>query len=196
MHETNFAKLGMVASKFDFSNEIYRQILCQTKEFTYGHYSVNGGTITIGGTVVNKKLYFAISMCSPEDNFSKKLGRNYVIENLIDPSNSKMRGVYPRYDLALDDAKKPADVLKTALESHLRNMRQRPHWMAKNVEVLFRGIPRKNVQSVTNKDIAPIKPTISKVIDKLLEQTSWKNDECSGDEDKENYYHEKIVSRD
>ena len=141
MHEVKFTQ------EFNFSDKSHRFMLTKCKEFTYGHYTVGKGTVTVAGAMVCGNLYFGVSMCSPEDNFSKRLGRCCAEANLVNDHKSKMRGVYD----GLNGEEKPAEALREALEHHLDSMRHRPHWIKKDDEVLFRG-ERRN-QKVTNKDV-------------------------------------------
>jgi hypothetical protein len=138
---------------FNFANKDQRDSLTTCKEFTYGHYCVGEGVVTVAGAVVDGKLYYGVSMCSPKDNFSKKLGRDCAEANLVNDHKSRLRGVYDN----LNGEESPAEALREALEDFLGRMRQRPHWIKKDDEVKFRGErkPSKQVDkdAMTNKDV-------------------------------------------
>lgn len=148
MRETNFSKLfyefenyGLEKEApkspevgFDFGDELHREYLSWADEFTFAHLKVNNGAMTVGGSRIGDRLYYAVSLCSPQDNFSKAKGRAYVKEHLVSSEHSKKRGV-----LQLSEEKRwpPAIILKTAAETHLSKMRHKPVW-ANGAVVEFR----------------------------------------------------------
>jgi len=118
-------------SEFNFSNEMQRETLSKDKEFTFGHYKIGDGSATIAGGRLGEYLYYGISLCSPEDNFSRMTGRDFAVDHLIFDQFSGKRGRMFINSELLDSA--PAIVLKTALERHLNKMRQRSSWMKNTV---------------------------------------------------------------
>jgi len=152
MHETDFNTLfygfehyGLTEEEkestqepvveFDFANELHREYLCWSNEFTFAHLKVGDGAMTVGGTRVGDKLYYAVALCSPEDNFSKAKGRAYIREHIQYPEHSKKRGVLK---LAPEAGElPPAIILKTAAELYLSKMSHKPAW-ARKATVHFR----------------------------------------------------------
>lgn len=124
----------MTSDLFNFALQSHREALVKCPEFTYGHYSVCGGVITVAGAVVGDKLYYGLSMCAPEDNFSKSRGRKIAVARLTYSSDSHLRGVFFG---ALDDMT-PGEAFMYALDDHLYKMRHKPHWISKDYEVDFR----------------------------------------------------------
>ena len=133
--------------QFDFGDAEHRYNLTNMSDFTYGHFQIGSGYATIGGGVIDSKLYYGISFCSPEDNFSKKTGRNYVVSHLESTTYGHLRGVFTLADYMKDA--QPAIVLQNAVDRHLLKMRDRkPQW-AKGMSVEFRG-KRRTVGEVTD----------------------------------------------
>lgn len=122
--------------EFNFGLENHRDAIVDDKNFTYGHYKVNDGVGTVGGFRIGNKLYYAISICSPKDNFSKTKGRQKVFKNLINTESSKKRGVMILDNSAIDIH--PTELLKTVFENFLNRMSHKPTWL-KNPIVDFRG---------------------------------------------------------
>jgi len=144
---------------FNFALQSHREALAKSPEFTYGHYSVCGGTITVAGARVGDKLYYGLSMCTPEDNFSKDKGRKIATARLTYSSDSHLRGVFFG---ALGDMA-PGEAFMYALEDHIYKMRHRPHWIKKDYEVDFRG-PKKPRRTV----LLPKKPMTKAAVQQML----------------------------
>jgi hypothetical protein len=130
--------------EFNFGSEIHRLILTHDPTFTYGHYVVDGrqeliGQATVGGAKIGNRLYYAVALCSPSDNFSKSRGRALVHNHLINAEHSRKRSVMI---LPENDALPPAQLLKLALEQYLSKLSHKPSW-ANNAIVRFRT-PRKS----------------------------------------------------
>jgi len=139
----------VTAEDFSFGILRHRSMLYNSVAFTYGHYKIGSGFATIGGTRIGDKLYYGVTFCSPEDNFSKKSGRRYSRRNLTRHEYSHMRGIFS-LGSAIDQ--QPALVLKEAVEAHLVKMRGlRPQW-SKGAAVEFRG-KRRTVGEVTTYDL-------------------------------------------
>jgi hypothetical protein len=97
------------------------------KYSTYGHYNVNEGFATVLGCRVGDKIFYGISMCSPDEkNFSKKEGRRLAIKHLVDNNESHMRGMYKLPDSDVNDSS--AIILSRVLHRHLNIMRRLPDW--------------------------------------------------------------------
>jgi hypothetical protein len=142
MRETNFNDLyyefenyGLEDSpkepvmEFDFGNELHREYITWAKDFTFAHFSLGRGSMTIGGTRIGDKLYYGVALCSPQDNFSKAKGRAYVREHLTLPEKSGKRGVFVLEGWA-GGATPPALLLSEAAKRHLKKMRHKPKWTA------------------------------------------------------------------
>jgi len=160
MHSANWDR----KRQFDFGSWYHRDCLRENKECTFGHYKVGEGVITIVGVLMDgtilddgfhpndPRLYYGISMCSPEDNFSKSAGRAGAKDNLVSAKTSVMRGVYgPREYVSTDDVRKdaPAVVLREAVKEHLNKMRHRPSWISKGAKVEFRSKKRGQKKATT-----------------------------------------------
>jgi hypothetical protein len=148
MREGNYQwTYGSSNVDFDFGKSSCRLILTADEEFTFGHYCIDHvllrrqGNATIGGVRYGDRLYYGVSLCSPEDNFSKKIGRTNVVNNLIDGENSSKRGVFSI--LSVDLHLQPALLLKWALEDFLGKAKRLPPWT--RGEVSFRKTPRRRV---------------------------------------------------
>ena len=128
------ADIPITTDSFNFGNQWHREVLTECPEFTYGHYNVCGGVITIAGARVGDKLYYGLSMCSPEDNFSRSRGRKIATARLTYSSDSHLRGVFFGN---LGDMT-PGEAFRYAVDEHLGKMRHRPHWIKKDFEVNFR----------------------------------------------------------
>ena len=138
MRTVDFKTLMDVEEDFDFGNQAHRVCVLSTayndsRNFTFGHYKIgdSGGTITVGGVVHGDKLYYAVSICSPLDNFSKRVGRKNVEDNFIQDKNSIKRGVVSVLDIKDEN---PAIVLKRAAQVYLRKNKMLPKWSRKEVD--------------------------------------------------------------
>ena len=107
------------------------------RRVTYGHFKVGPGFATIAGARLGDRLYYGITFCSPEDNFSKKVGRAKSSWRLSCDPRGCFRGVL-RLDGEIDKVQ-PAIVLKRAVEYYLsKETSRRPQW-TKGATVEFRG---------------------------------------------------------
>ena len=152
-----------------FDSYTYRRLICADPNFVYGHYQIGPSVVstgnmfrttnpqkgfaTIGGVRIGQKLYYAVSLCSPLDNFSKKVGREKVCANMRDHLSSRQRGVF---DISGMEDEQPAIILKCALEHYLEVTRHLPPWTRQ--VVLFRGVPRR--RETTSQQQAHIPPVI------------------------------------
>lgn len=139
-------RAAFISYEFNFGDELHRDIIIDDPNFCYGHYVVGKGQATVGGIRLGNKLYYAVALCSPNNNFSKMTGRDYANGHFIVNKYSNKRGV-----IILNDAlcaQPPAILLKLALEKHLFKMRNKPHW-TRNAEVDFRTTRRHFKESQT-----------------------------------------------
>lgn len=135
---------------FDFGSYYDRSVLNRSRDFTFAHFRVGPGFSTIAGGRIGNKLYYGVTFCSPEDNFSKKFGREHAVKNLMDQDYSHMRGVL-YLEGPLENVQ-PAIILKRAVETHLRKMQWcRPQW-SKGATVEFRNDPFAKMESWTQKE--------------------------------------------
>lgn len=140
---------------FDFGNKSHRKALWLFDEFTFGHYKVGDGVITIAGILMahteigcDTCLYYGISMCSPNDNFSKSFGRSNAIANLIGDKTSQMRGVFCTEPASMLVSEPPATIFQAAVKDHLLKIRRLPNWIPANCEVEFRGKRREEPRHI------------------------------------------------
>jgi len=138
MRTVDFKRLTGLEEGFDFGNQAHRTCVLATayddsRNFTFGHYKIgdSGGTITVGGVAHGDRLYYAVSICSPLDNFSKRVGRKNVEDNFVQDKNSMKRGVVSIADIRGEN---PAIVLKRAAQSYLRKNKMLPKWSRKEVD--------------------------------------------------------------
>jgi hypothetical protein len=129
-------QFGVRLFNVDFGNTDHRYNLVQNPEFVYGHYKIgidikwNGspgtksGYATVGGLRCGSKLFYSVALCSPQDNFSKKVGRRLVVEHFLQDSSNK-RGVFNIIGL---EHEQPALLLKKALEYYLSKTKHLPFW--------------------------------------------------------------------
>jgi len=140
MRQVNFEEVtGHNGLSFDFGNQSHRAVMVANNiagrgSFTYGHYRVGDATITVGGAVCENNLYYSVSICSPEDNFSKKIGRKNVRDNFILSKRSVKRGVLDVSDIV---DQPPAVLLRAAAVHYLGKTRGLPRWT--KMEVKFRN---------------------------------------------------------
>lgn len=124
---------GTEINSFNFSNNGDRVRLTNSN-LSYDHFRLGDGFITIAGRLVNGKLYYGVSLCSPQDNFSKKEGRRLATLSIYDRKRRYLRGVMSDYGTLNTDH--PSIVLKKAVEKHMNKFNV-PKW-AKNRPVEFR----------------------------------------------------------
>ena len=126
MKESNFNKgfnFGSIEDREDFINN-------NSHNFCY--FKLNSGYASVFGARIDNKVFYAISMCSPLDNFSKRKGRELAYNSFVEADSSK-RGV-----MIIDNSEASiGEILKLSLETHLKKMRRRPNWV-KNPIVSFR----------------------------------------------------------
>lgn len=127
-------------STFNFGSEEDRECLVESGDFTFAHFKVNGGDATVAGGLVNRKLYYAVALCSPEDNFSKRHGRELACRYMIESVWSDKRGVFVPNTNVIGEAQ-PAHLLHDALVHFLGRHKRLP-WWAKSPTVSFRTQPR------------------------------------------------------
>jgi hypothetical protein len=121
--------------KFEFSDYVARHDMAGADNFVFDHYCLNDGTATIGGGRIGNKLYFAISFCAPNDNFSRQVGRENVWHNFVLDDRSHRRAVV---DISEVKDEPPSKVLAYALMQYLKRDKCVPQW-AKNPVVAFRN---------------------------------------------------------
>ena len=122
-----------LTTEFIFSDPACRYILTESRDMVYDHFNVSDGIATVGGWKIGDKLYFSVSFCAPEDNFSRKLGRDIVAGSLC-CSDSRRRAVI---DISKVNDEAPPIVLLYALTEYLKRGKGIPQW-AKNSVVSFR----------------------------------------------------------
>lgn len=161
MRETKFEEMfneldryygGLTAEEkkveFNFGDELHRELLTWSDDFTFAHFTLGQGSMTVGGTRVGDRLYYAVALCSPQDNFSKAKGRAYVRDHLSLAEHNKKRGVFTlhpeNYDLP------PPVILKGVADDYLSKMRHKPEW-AKGENLVFRTERRMNKKNRKNK---------------------------------------------
>ena len=132
-----------------FSSFFLRSMIITDPEFKFAHFEIKYndkryrgtkdpedliGHITIGGVRYNDMIYYCVSFCSPEDNFSRGLGRKIALAHMTD-NNCNMRGAF---------SIKPGDsellsstLLEGALISHIEkciSKRTIPVWIKRAAE--------------------------------------------------------------
>jgi len=121
-------------SEFNFSMPEWRAEL--TRHFEFNHFNVLdfnydvSGLITIGATLVDNILYYALAMCSPNDNFSRKVGRNFVLKHMIGPDSTK-RGLFKVKEEHLDDD--VGELMQDAIQDWLDRTQRVPTWIKKTL---------------------------------------------------------------
>jgi hypothetical protein len=123
---------------FDFGSEWMRTCITYTRDLTFGHYAVGNGFATVAGVLIGNNVYYGISFCSPEDNFSKRTGREYAKKHFRENKYSHMRGVSPLKNGLANHP--PVVVFRSVVLNHLAKMdpSHRPQW-AKDAPIDFRG---------------------------------------------------------
>ena len=118
-----------------FEVNFSRRIDLKPDHFSYAHFRIGDGSATVGGIRQGNNLYYSIALCSPLDNFSRKIGRRQMFFNLIS-RKSNLRGVY---NIRGIEDEPPPVLLKRALVAHLRKMHHKPAWLRKDNTVELRG---------------------------------------------------------
>lgn len=122
-------------SNFNFAYPEDRARLIESPALYISYFKVGKGFATIGGVKVGRKFYYAVALCSPKDNFSKRRGRWWLKENMLDEVKSQKRGCV---DLADFPNLPPTQLLKEVLEHFLsKRGKNFPRWI-KNSKVDFR----------------------------------------------------------
>lgn len=127
----------------DVSLNPYETRCILAEHFEYAHFDFwNGyGSATVGGCRVGDRVYYAISFCSPVDNFDRTIGRHEVYDNMIDDMRTSMRSVFFLNETT--ENLTPAQVFQLVLVAHLQKMRQVPSWCGRSPQVAIRN-RRKN----------------------------------------------------
>jgi len=145
---------------FDFRNYYYRYDLYNMKEFTFAYFNLGEGQLSIGGIILNDGkhnwLYYAVAFCSPEDCFTKKVGREKIRSHMCMAVHNHKRG-----KLRIDERCvkcKPFDLLEYAAKDFLtrktqyvpewakgkcltcRNTYKQPYWKEENTEEINKEI--------------------------------------------------------
>lgn len=165
-------------SQFDFGSASNRVELTEDPNFTFGHYKVGVGNATVCGAKVGDKLYYAVTFCSPEDNFSKEAGRIFALDHFIEEEYSHLRGVMCADDSS--DELPPAIMLKDAVSHRIGRMRpdRKPQWIKRaGGDIDFRR-PKKNRAAAVDQRVVHTHPiTVSAKIDA---ENSRTNDDIVG----------------
>lgn len=123
----------------DFSSEYARGTLAKSEALSFAHFNVGAGAATVAATLLNDKLYYSVALCSPEDNFSREIGRNCARTHMAVDQHSRKRGVLKGEAFS---NLTPTSCMRLALERYLEKMRRRPQWLKDNSEVSVRGRQR------------------------------------------------------
>jgi len=114
-----------------------RLIAINDENFSFAHFRVGCGRITIGGVLYSDKFYYGLSICCPEDNFDKKIGRLNVRSRLLKFNpNIPLQGSLAGIMLIQDIDNPPVLILKKALLQYIeRHKYVLPRWVVKsNIE--------------------------------------------------------------
>ena len=144
-----------IKGDFDFGNEDDRHALVESEDLTYAHFWIKKhctsignacgsriiGNATVCGSRVGDHLYYGVSLCSPQDNFEKRLGRELARDSIMSLDRCSKRGVL---DVADNFDEQPSVLLHDALLNHLSKMKRPPCWV-KNAEIIFRGKYKKGL---------------------------------------------------
>jgi hypothetical protein len=129
----NYEVLQVKSADFDFSNKLHRTHLSKQRDnLSYSHFQLGNGGATVAAGIVDGRLYYGVSFCSPNDNFSRSMGREVARNSFSNKSGN--RGVLFNVDMTLP----VRDLLTLALQSALSNMKSQPRW-AKNKTPEHRG---------------------------------------------------------
>jgi len=131
MLEGKFKHLVEDCSGNFFGNLFFRSAIITDQEFRFAHFEIKYkdskyrgrkdpndlvGHITIGGVRYNNTIYYSISFCSPEDNFSRGIGRKIALAHMTD-NGCSMRGTY---NIKIEDSELLAStLLEAALVHHI-----------------------------------------------------------------------------
>jgi hypothetical protein len=121
-------------STTDFRFAEARRLLADDPNFTHAYFKGDKGYASVGGIRIGNKLYYAISLCSPSDNFSRVDGRLMVNYHFCDEATGSKRGM-----IELDDEQvkeRAGVVLLRALKRFVERGRHVPYW-AKHTEFDF-----------------------------------------------------------
>ena len=126
-----------------------RIIATSDENFVFGHFTLSRyyqykdfqpsifGYVTIGGVLYGNKFYYGISICSPEDRFSKKIGRENVKSRMLcfRPNKNLSCSLAGEMVLSDDDLNDtPISILQIALyEYTANNKKDLPGWFLKSI---------------------------------------------------------------
>jgi len=116
---------------FNFKDKRHRLAISLAKEFTFAYFNLGGGQLAIGGALLKEGdaylLAYAVALCSPEDNFSKKIAREKISQHLLQKRYLRKRGLLHFADDAASC--KPFELLEDAATHYLKRKDvQLPNW--------------------------------------------------------------------
>ena len=139
MREEKVLKEVFGNTDIDFSSEHDREVLSKSEALLFTHFNVGAGAATVAATLLNDKLYYSVALCSPEDNFSREIGREHARMHMAVDQYSKKRGILKSESFS---NLTPASCMRLALERYLEKMRRRPQWLKEDSKVSVRGRKR------------------------------------------------------
>lgn len=124
--------------EFGLSNFEARRAMIADPNFSYDHYNLNDGVVTVAAGRIGNKLYCSMAFCAPEDNFSRRYGRSLAALHFLNDDCSHRRAIV---DVSEVKDEPPSIVLLHALMEYLKRGKSVPQW-ARNPVVSFRNRPR------------------------------------------------------
>jgi hypothetical protein len=111
----------------DFRFVEARRVLAIDPGFSYAYFrGEHGGHAVVGGVRYGNKVYYSVSLCSPQDNFSKKDGKGNVFYHFCGEMSGNKRGML---ELKEDEVKlRTGVILKWALLRFIARGRSVPRW--------------------------------------------------------------------
>jgi hypothetical protein len=127
-NSNNFFENGIFSNSLTCNNFLIEN----ERDISFAHFDLGDGHATVVGAYCDGALYYGVSLCSPEDNFSRSKGRLLAEWHF---RNGKQRGVI----FGNFDHLSPPLALLNALEYYLSGKRHFPKWAKKNATISLRG---------------------------------------------------------
>lgn len=95
----------------------------ERQQVKYAHFKTETGFMTVAGLKKEGFYFYGVALCSPEDNFSRKIGREFAFKKLYQQAKY-CSGALPGKLFNLNE--RNSDLAKTAVLNTLDELHTRP----------------------------------------------------------------------